>query len=245
MRAVRLPFDPVSGRTMGVSSYPRHTATALAFGRRGGRWARRHRSRPNGVQCRIGARLHDPANAPDSMPITDQSVQCWARPLMARWAREWRIPALADRVRVVINPRLSASLGRCLPRRTLIELSPRLLQRGWRLRREILCHELAHLVVVVRNGPACKPHGSEWNDLMRAAGFDPRTAVVGGCRITAGNSAKPAPKARYVYEHRCPVCQFSRCARRPISRWRCAACSSAGLAGDLLITRRATKSQIR
>ncbi len=71
---------------------------------------------------------------------------------------------------------------------------------------------------------------------MRIAGYEPRA------RLPAGTLPQPSRKRRrrqrYLYIHRCPVCQAEQIARRAVRRWRCAACVEAGLDGELEIWRR-------
>ena len=52
----------------------------------------------------------------------------------------------------------------------------------------------------------------------------------------------PNRRRRYLYIHRCPVCQAEQIARRAVRRWRCAACVEAGLDGELEIWRRPLRS---
>jgi len=171
------------------------------------------------------------------------SLDAWARPHLKQWARLWRCRPLAS-VKCAVNGRLSVSLGRCRPAARAIELNQRLLSHACRLRREVLCHEAAHFAVRELHGRAAKPHGTEWRELVTLAGFEPTVAISVAPRGSAGPSdsgSDPARRTRvvggYRYEHRCPVCQFRRMARRPVGRWRCAACVGAGLEGVLLIRR--------
>ena len=171
------------------------------------------------------------------------SLDAWARPRLRQWARLWRCRPLAS-VKCAVNGRLSVSLGRCRPAARAIELNQRLLSHAWRLRREVLCHEAAHFVVRELHGRAAKPHGPEWRELVTLAGFDPTVAISlspPGPASPSDSGSDPARRTRvvsgYRYEHRCPVCQFTRMARRPVGRWRCAACVGAGLDGVLLIRR--------
>ncbi len=171
-----------------------------------------------------------------------RNLDSWARPHLKQWARLWRCRPLAS-VECAVNARLSVSLGRCRPAARAIELNPRLLSHAWRLRREVLCHEAAHFAVRELHGLAAKPHGAEWRELsgtrrIRAQGGHPCGAAR-SCRspeLGVRFSQKCAGVRGYRYEHRCPVCQFTRMARRPVGRWRCAACVDAGLDGVLLIT---------
>ena len=163
--------------------------------------------------------------------------------LAARWARVWEVPGLESRVRVEWSSRLTRSLGRALPARRVVRLSG-VLRRRPALLRAVLCHELAHIAAWEqrrRSAPPERgakrrvegPHGPTWASLVRAAGFDP---VL---RVALGKSAAKRPPSNLRWIHRCPVCQFRRVAKRPVSAWRCARCVEAGLAGDLLISRRA------
>ena len=172
-----------------------------------------------------------------------RNLDAWARPHLTKWARLWRCRPLAS-VECLVNPRLSISLGRCRTAARAIELNSRLLSDAWRLRREVLCHEAAHVAVRELHGLAAKPHGAEWRELMALAGFKPRVAIPVEPRGPAASrdsdfgSTKDTRTVRgYRYKHRCPVCQFTRMARRPVGRWRCADCVGAGLDGTLLISR--------
>ena len=105
---------------------------------------------------------------------------------------------------------------------------------------EVLCHEAAHVAVYEIFGSSCRPHGPEWAELVRKAGFLPRLRI--GVSTEESKDRKNETKNR-SYEHRCPVCQFVRYARHPNRRWRCADCCAAGLDGKLLITVRSRSSR--
>jgi predicted SprT family Zn-dependent metalloprotease len=93
-----------------------------------------------------------------------------------------------------------------------------------------LCHEVAHVAVADLFPGSTKPHGKEWAALVKAAGFEPQVRAL---RAEApATPVRPARPAR-LYCHRCPVCQAWRLARRPVKRWRCAACVAAELPGQL------------
>ena len=173
-----------------------------------------------------------------------RSLDAWARRNLSAWGRLWHCPSLVT-ANVSVNPRLSASLGMCRPATSSIELSPRFFARGARIRREVLCHEAAHLAVRALCGISAKPHGTEWRRLMALAGFTPRISIPGPSRVAQDpvSSVRRRPRAvpGWRYEHRCPVCQFTRFARRPVGAWRCAACAAAGLDGGLIITRLAPR----
>ena len=105
---------------------------------------------------------------------------------------------------------------------------------------EVLCHEVAHVAAYRIHRRRIRPHGSEWAELVRRAGFTPRTKF--DPKDWPELRLPKAPRRRrraaaVVYLHRCPVCQAARVARRPVRRWCCAACVDAGLTGELVITR--------
>jgi predicted SprT family Zn-dependent metalloprotease len=131
-----------------------------------------------------------------------------------------------------INHRFKVSLARCYPGSYVIRVHPGLLREPDTRIREVLVHELAHLAVYENHGSAVRPHGPEWCNHMLALGLAPNV------NLSFPNSRLPgsaASRSGAGYRHRCPVCQFTRYSKRPQRRWRCAACSAAGLAGELVI----------
>lgn len=157
--------------------------------------------------------------------------------VLRQLATLWQAPTLAD-IAVVLNPRLSRTLGRLAGRPKWIELGPRALVSSKRLR-EVVTHEGAHAALALRAGtsqPA--PHGPEWRRLMALAGYPQATGANWHCHSPAGQSPQPKQQPSITYDHWCPVCQSSRQARRPVKAWRCAACVAVGLDGTLEITRR-------
>ena len=149
-----------------------------------------------------------------------------------QWGCRWKLPGLKDRIIVEFSPRLRVSLGRSYPQRGLVRLNLSLKTED-ALLREVLCHEVAHVAVFELHGTKCRPHGTEWQTLVRTAGFEPHVR----CKHV-GSQAAQQFVARVVpfFEHRCPVCQAVRHARRRMSRWRCAACVAVGLDGEMCIT---------
>lgn len=146
------------------------------------------------------------------------------------WARRWGTAGLEQRLRIEWSPRLRTALGRARPAEKFIRINAALLDQPRSLLEEVLCHEAAHVAVHELHRKRCRPHGAEWRALMMAAGFAPRV------RMQLENlPAKMHPS--FVYEHHCPVCQAHRTARRPVRRWRCAACLGVGLSGELVITK--------
>jgi len=155
---------------------------------------------------------------------------------IAQWAVLWKALGLETRVSVSFSRRLRCSLGRCVPARGIVRLSMRLLRSRPELLDEVLCHEVAHVAAYELYGRRARPHGREWAALMRAAGFEPRVRAPWRHDVVEAAAARPRRGLRY--EHRCPICQAGRLARRPVRQWRCAACVRAGLDGQLVITKR-------
>ncbi len=147
------------------------------------------------------------------------------------WATPWQYPALREDLDVKISRRLTSSLGLCRPARAQIRLNAELLapERA-HLLTETLAHEAAHFVVYQHFGTAVKPHGVEWQTVMRAAGFKPRA------RIPAEDiDWEPKRRASYIYEHACTTCGQVIVARRTSRHWRCRDCHDAGLEGRLVL----------
>lgn len=149
---------------------------------------------------------------------------------VAQWSTLWGVPGLENRLTLAFSARLRTALGRAVPNRQSVRLNAALLHGPQPLMLEVLCHEVAHLAVFELHGRV-RPHGAEWQALVHAAGFTPRIrAAVGDIE-----SVIPSLRARQLYDHRCPVCQARRIARRRVTQWRCAACIDAGLDGHLVI----------
>ena len=132
---------------------------------------------------------------------------------------------------IQVNSRLRATVARCVASKGVIEISPSVERRTIRSQREVVCHEAAHYVVWHRHGRTARPHGPEWAALVTAAGFQPEAKAI-RCGTT-GERRRPVS----VFRHICPVCQFSKRAKRRMSRWRCPECRAVGLEGALRIER--------
>ena len=144
----------------------------------------------------------------------------------------WDAPELAAQIPVKPSRRMTRMLGCYDLRRREIRVAAWLLDaQGSReaLRREVLCHEAAHALVHERHGRVARPHGAEWQALMRRAGFAARVRIPG---IDAADAARQAGRA---FEHRCPVCDKSRVLASRQRRLRCRVCLEAGRPGDLSI----------
>jgi predicted SprT family Zn-dependent metalloprotease len=160
-----------------------------------------------------------------------RSARKTVRALLSELAATWRCPGLLA-VTCVVNERLTGSLGRYRSRSGVIELSAALLSMPWRVRREVVVHEAAHAALHLLHGPTQRPHGVDWAALMATAGLEPRRRVLRPTSLPASMRARAVPRR---YAHRCPVCQFTRIASRPVRFWRCPSCLETGLDGDLLI----------
>ena len=154
---------------------------------------------------------------------------------MRNWAKIWNMPELEATIAVDLNRRLSRSIARYRQDRYRIEVGSRFLSLRAR-REEVLCHEFAHAAIDRLYGRRARAHGAEWQRLVTIAGYKATVKFMDSGRL------KTCPaNARYtrsaIYEHRCLVCHMERRAKRPVQRWRCADCVSAGLSGELEITR--------
>ena len=150
------------------------------------------------------------------------------------------VPALPS---LKVNGRLTRSLGRYSGDLSVIELRADVARWPARRLRPLLIHELAHAAVLQRHGTSVRPHGREWQSLMKCAGVQVAAQAMAGCRpwVKSGGRSVPArPSSASLavssqYEHRCPVCHMVRLAKRPVPRWRCRDCVNAGLEGRLII----------
>jgi predicted SprT family Zn-dependent metalloprotease len=157
-------------------------------------------------------------------------------PEIASWTRAWNLAGIEDRITITASSRLRNGLANCDPHKRLIRVRADLLGGTRKRLLETFCHEMAHIVVYELYGRAARPHGPEWRSLVSAAGFEPRTRIPLE-RATDGSHPVMSEIRATSYEHRCPVCQATRRAKRPVTRWRCSACRAIGLDGRMLITR--------
>jgi predicted SprT family Zn-dependent metalloprotease len=153
------------------------------------------------------------------------------------WLALWGMPGFDENLTIEWSSRLRRSLGRAVPSRRLVRLSHLLLTARRKLVLETVCHEVAHVAVPVLHRNPCRPHGPEWAELVRTAGFAPRNRVNQSARGQAATVSvrRPSGAGVRLYVHTCPVCHARRLARRRISRWRCADCVTAGLDGRLTV----------
>ncbi len=149
-----------------------------------------------------------------------------------QWSHLWQVVGLEKRLKIQWSRQMWRSLGRCAPSKSLIRISTRLAIGPPEILLEVLCHEAAHVAVHEIQKKRCRPHGPEWAQLMKAAGYEPRTAIF--IPPTIGEMPPRRHQSRYL--HRCPVCGAARIAKTSAARWRCARCREAGLDGHLAIS---------
>lgn len=150
-------------------------------------------------------------------------------PQVERFAAVWSLPTLAQTVSVRYSARLSRSWGRTNLDRHTISLAPEL-KNNAELLDAVLCHELAHIAAYILVGHSERPHGPTWQRLVADAGHRSAARLADD---TIAPSSRHAESRRYL--HRCPICDFSRRARKPMPSWRCSDCVVSGLDGVLII----------
>ena len=175
----------------------------------------------------------EPVLASAPMPTPEATISPRLRRRLDRWLELWGTPSLATSLRVEFSPRLRRAFGRCYQDERLIRLTPSLLDSQSHLLAEILCHEAAHAAVYECHGGAAKPHGREWDAMMRMAGFEPRVRIP----IVVRGTPREGARDRVLYLHRCPGCDLTRHAARPMPRWRCRSCAGTRSQGRLVIRR--------
>jgi predicted SprT family Zn-dependent metalloprotease len=143
-------------------------------------------------------------------------------------AHIWGHPGVS-RLRIRLNPRLTATVARLHIHDSIVEFSLAVANLDARDRREVICHEAAHFVVWQTCRRAVRPHGPEWAALVKLAGFKPKAR-----RVRCGLSRR-RPVVTYAFRHICPVCHYSKRAARQMPRWRCPECRAIGLDGSLRI----------
>ena len=119
--------------------------------------------------------------------------------------------ALAGRVRVRWNARMRSTAGMASAAKSLVTLTPRLVEFGWLEIDRTLRHELAHLLAHERAGRRrIAPHGREWQRACEALGLSDEKR----CHDL------PLPRRRLSARHhyRCPSCTVVIGRVRPLRR---------------------------
>ncbi len=143
----------------------------------------------------------------------------------------WDADGLAEAVQITLSPRLTHNFGHCVADTGRITIAARLVDFPAILA-EVVAHEVAHVEVWRRHGPAARSHGSRWIALMEQAGFPARR-----CLPPLPGDPPPRRQTSRRYLHRCPTCAAQRVGGRPVGRWRCVACFNDGRDGVLDIIR--------
>lgn len=153
---------------------------------------------------------------------------------LTEWSILWTLPDLPESIRIEVSQRMRRALGRCDPRRGIIRLNPEVAGGSQDVLLETLCHEAAHIAAYRIHGRGIRPHGPEWAELMKLAGYAPH-ATLRGDQVPEAVRQRAQPT--HLYRHRCRVCHATRLARRSVRRWRCRRCVESGLSGELDVAR--------
>ncbi len=144
---------------------------------------------------------------------------------LLKWAKLWRIPELPNRIKISFSCQLRRSLGRVLPRSGVVTLNANLATAPRAVLLEVLCHEVAHVAACQLHGPGVKPHGPEWQALVRAAGYHPSVAMK--CRWVPQPPSVCYASRRLLYS--CPVCHTDYFVGQRNSYLHCSSCFNAGV----------------
>lgn len=131
-----------------------------------------------------------------------------------------------------INTRIG-SLGFCMPRRGLIEISIHTVKGGKDLFVKTLLHEIAHALDYIRHGGS--GHGSTWKQIMIELGQDPS-------RLATEEESKQFRKSiNYKYDIHCenPECDvhFNRMRKSSAAKnWICKKCGEKGIKSKFIWT---------
>lgn len=122
-----------------------------------------------------------------------------------RWCCLWNVESLVSEMSVTISRRMTSSLGRASFRRKSIGLQHTLLDpTATQLLREVLCHEAAHLAAYQLHGMKIRPHGSQWRELLTAAGYPPRATIAAATLPQCFANRKPRVVRRRRTTRRSP-----------------------------------------
>jgi len=167
------------------------------------------------------------------MPGISEPFDAWTQSRLTELGDLWGVENLDTQISVRFSARFRSSLGRCAPASGEIRLAACLKEADPDLLREALTHEAAHAAAYQIHGRTPRPHGPEWRELMRRAGYEPRARIPAEL-LEKLYPIRPMNKAKW--QHQCPVCQMTRVAHTAARRWRCAMCVADGLGGQLVIS---------
>ena len=143
-----------------------------------------------------------------------------------RCLRLWSMLELKMEISITFSKRLRVSLGRTDPENREIRLNPLLRTTARKHLKEVVCHELAHIVDFKTQKSTTPSHGSTWRRLMSSAGYVPRAMI----RFDKPESARAVAK-KYLY--RCLTCQSRRIVSMRYRNYKCVSCSSVGIASEI------------
>ena len=89
----------------------------------------------------------------------------------------WQLDELTPEIEMRLSNRMTRTIGSANLGKTRITLAVWLFDQPQAIIDEVLCHEAAHLAVHHLHGPGVRPHGREWQALMRSAGVTPRVRI--------------------------------------------------------------------
>lgn len=147
---------------------------------------------------------------------------------LRKWSKLWGAPGLAECVAISFSPRMKKSLGRTLAGSGKINLHAGLLSAPRRFLLQVLCHESAHVAVVLLTRRRKQPHGPEWRKLVETAGYKPSLRMA--CRWLKTPVTRPINRRQ---GYRCPICQAVYFQRRRNARLVCPVCDDAGISSRL------------
>lgn len=147
----------------------------------------------------------------------------------SRCLKAWGLNCLEPRITFEFSAKLRVSLGRTDVHARIVKLHPALETTARSKLKEVVCHEVAHICDYHLNGSEVSPHGASWQNLMLAAGYEPRT------KITFSGFKTEQPNSQRKYFYRCVVCQSRRISSRRSQHFKCSACAQAGLPGEIVI----------
>jgi len=89
----------------------------------------------------------------------------------------WELGELRSEIELRLSYRMTRTIGSANPVKNRITLAAWLFDQPQEIIDEVLCHEAAHLAAHHLHGPGIRPHGREWQALMRRAGLTPRIRI--------------------------------------------------------------------
>lgn len=107
------------------------------------------------------------------MTTSHAHLSARAGPLLERLARLYGEPRVAE-IELAVSTRMRTSLARAYLSESRVTVAAPLV--GSQHLEEVLVHEVAHLVCHWQHGRV-RPHGREWQALMRRAGLRPRVRL--------------------------------------------------------------------